>query len=296
MRDKVRVLHSAFGPGNAIMALGLAAGCFSDADLDVAMQEVSRTGLAVSGLMDGAAELAVAGSVPILNSARAGQDPVIVMSLEAHNVFGVIGASGIDVPAKLRGRAVAISGRREQDELMLRRALLEWGIDPDADVALEVLGSRGRCFEAVLSGRAAAMAATIPQPILARSLGLPVLRDYVPEHEPFQLGALVTTRSLAARKPELIARFLAAQLRSIRLFRGDFEAALPHLRARTKIEDVDVLRETHRLFAEQADSYVPDPAALRAVIRCSEAIFGEPIEVDVDRIVDPSFAERLKAS
>lgn len=294
MPDPITVLHSAQGAGNAIMALGIAAGFFARERLDVTMREVARTGLAVSGVMAGEAQFAVSGSVPILHAAAAGGDPVIVMSIEAHNVFGIVGARGIQGPEQLRGRRIAISGLREQDELMMRRALLEWQLDPDKDVELEVRGSRGRCFDAVLSGEAAAMTATIPQPILARALGLPVLKDYASLHEPFQLGALVTTRRLLDRDPGLVQRFLAAELRAIRLFRNDFAAALPHLRARTKIDDAAVLRETHRLFASEADSYVPDPAALEAVIRTLERVFGDRIGADPGRIVAPAIAAGLR--
>ena len=292
MADRVTVLHSAHGAGNAIMALGIAAGHFADQGLDVTMQEVARTGLAVSELMAGAADFAVAGSLPILNAAVAGHDPVIVMSIEAQNVFGVVGAHDVDTPDKLRGRPIAISGRREQDDMMMRRALKSWGIEPDADVRLEVMGSRGQCFAAVLSGRAAAMTATIPQPILARQMGLPVLLDYADAHEPFQLGALVTSRRQVLHRAELIDRIVTAQLRAFRLFRDDFAAALPHLRARAKIDDADVLRQTHQVFAAEADHCVPNPAALRAVVRTIADVYGESIDVDIDRIVDPRFAAR----
>lgn len=295
MLEPVTVLHSAQGAGNAIMALGVAKGLFAAVGLDVTMREVARTGLAVAGLMEGRAQFAVAGSVPILNAAQAGQDPVIVMSIEAQNVFGVVAAKGISEPGQLRGRKIAISGRREQDELMMRRALAEWGIDADRDVTLVVTGSRGRCFDAVLSGEAAAMTATIPQPILARAMGLPVLKDYAAQHEPFQLGAIVTTRRLTEQHQNLVERFLTAQLRSSRLFRDDVAAALPYLEARAKIDDEDVLRQTHRMFAAETDHYVPDAAALRAVIDTVERIFAERIEVDVDRIVEPRFARNLAA-
>lgn len=293
MNDKVKVLHSAQGAGNAVMALGVAEGFFNAVGFDVTMQEVARTGLAVAGLMAGEAQFAVSGSVPVLNAAREGLDPVIVMSIEAQNVFGVIGARGIDAPDKLRGQVIAITGRREQDDLMMRRALLEWGIDPDRDVMLEVKGSRGRCYDAVLAGEASAMTATIPQPILARAMGLPVLKDYAPTHEPFQLGAIVTTRRFINDHAAMVQRFLAAQRQALELYCRDFEVALPHLQARSKLDDVAVLRETHRLFAAEADRFVPDPAALRAVVRTIEAVYGDQLDVNVDRIVEPRFAQAL---
>jgi NitT/TauT family transport system substrate-binding protein len=294
MSTRILVGHSSHGAGNAPMALGVAAGFFADAGLDVVMQEMPRTGAAIAGLVEGAVQFAVAGAVPIVNAARAGQDPIIVMSIEAENVFAIMGAKRIKSPQDLRGDVIAISGKREQDEMMIRRALREWGIDPETEVTYDVRGSRGKCWDAIVSGEAAAMTATIPQPIMARAIGLPVLKDYAELHEPYQAGAVTTTRRFANANPEVVRKFLGAQLRAVRLFQTDFEASLPHLKARSKLDDVEVLRETNRLFGMALEDYVPNPAALRTVVKNLTEVFGEKIDVDVNRIVEPSFAMSLE--
>jgi len=276
------------------MALGVACGYFEEAGLDVVMQEVPRTGDAVERLMEGGCEFAVAGAVPIISAALAGHDPLIVMSIESENVFGIVGAKGIDSPEQLRGATIAITGKREQDDIILRRALREWGIDPDSEVTFEVRGSRGKCWDAVAAGEAAAMTATIPQPVLARAVGLPVLKDYIDLHEPYQAGAIVTTRRFAEANPDVVRRFLEGQLRAIRRFQNDFEASLPHLKARSKLEDVDVLRETGRLFGLAVEDYVPNPEALANVVRYLSAGYGERIDFDVNSVIDASFAAALE--
>jgi len=294
MSTRILVGHSSHGAGNAPMALGVAAGFFADAGLDVVMQEMPRTGAAIAGLVDGAVQFAVAGAVPIVNAARVGQDPIIVMSIEAENVFAIMGAKRITSPEQLRGETIAISGLREQDEMMMRRALREWGIDPETEVKFDIRGSRGKCWDAIVSGEAAAMGATIPQPIMARAIGLPVLKDYAELGEPYQAGSIVTTRRYANANPDVVRKFLGAQLRAIRLFQSDFEASLPHLKARSKLENLDVLRETNRLFGHAMEDYVPNPAALKTVVNNLADVFGEKIDVDVNRIVEPSFAMSLE--
>jgi ABC-type nitrate/sulfonate/bicarbonate transport system substrate-binding protein len=253
-----------------------------------------RTGLAIDNLIAGNCEFAVAGAVPIINAARAGHDPIIVMSIEAENVYGIVCAKGIKSPEQLRGATIAISGKREQDDIILRRTLRDWGIDPDTEANFKEMGSRGKCWDAVFNGTAAAMTATIPQPLLARAVGLPVLKDYAEDHEPYQAGAVVTTRRYADANPDIVRRFVGAQLRSIRLFQTDFEAALPHMKARSKLDDVEVLRETNRLFGEALEHYVPNPAALANVIKYRNAAYGDPIEIDIAKVVDPSFASALE--
>lgn len=294
MSDAIRVFHSAHGAGNAPMALGVASGFFKDAGLDVIMQEIPRTGDAIGKLVAGDCEFAVAGAVPIINAALAGHDPLIVMSIEAENVFGIVGAKGIESPEQLRGATIAISGKHEQDDIIMRRALREWGIDPDREVTFDVRGSRGNCWDAVVNGEVAAMTATIPQPVLARAVGLPVLKDYIELNEPYQAGAIVTTRRYADANPDMVRRFLDGQLRAVRLFQKDFEAALPHLKARSKLEDIAVLRETHRLFSLALEHYVPNPLALAMVVKYLRAGYGEPVDVDVNKLIDASFAAALE--
>ena len=285
MADRIRVFHSAHGAGNAPMALGVAAGFFRDAGLKVVMQEIPRTGDAIGKLVEGECEFAVAGAVPIINAALAGHDPLIVMSIESENVFGIVCARGLESPEQLRGATIAISGKREQDDIIMRRALREWGIDPDSEVTFEVRESRGKCWDAVFNGEVAAMTATIPQP---------VLKDYIELHEPYQAGAIVTTRRYADANPDLVRRFLGGQLRAIRLFQTDFDAALPHLKARSKLEDIEVLRETNRLFGLPLEHYVPNPLALAMVVKYLRAGYGEPVDVDVNSLIDASFAAELE--
>jgi ABC-type nitrate/sulfonate/bicarbonate transport system substrate-binding protein len=141
------------------MALGVAEGSFAYAGLDVVMEEMPRTGDAVKRLIEGSCEFVVAGATPIINVAKAGHDPLIVMSIEAENVFAIMAAKHIRSPEDLRGQTIAISGHREQDEMIMRRTLRDWGIDPDRDVELKLFGSRGKNWDAIVSGEAAAMTA-----------------------------------------------------------------------------------------------------------------------------------------
>jgi ABC-type nitrate/sulfonate/bicarbonate transport system substrate-binding protein len=294
MAPTIKVGHSSHGAGNAPMALGVGEGYFRDAGLDVEMVEMPRTGDAINGLIAGDLEFAVAGAVPIINAARAGHDPIIVMSIEAENVFAIMGSKAIKKPDDIRGTKVAISGKREQDEMMIRRALREWGIDPDKDVTLEVRGSRGKCWEAIVSGECSIMTATIPQPIHAKAIGLPVLKDYAELHEPYQAGAVVTTRRYAEANPDAVKKFLGAQLRAVRTFQKDFDRSLPYLRQRSKIDDVEVLRETNTLFGHATEDYVPNPTALGNVVKNLVNVYGEKIDVDVNKIVEPSYAVSLE--
>jgi NitT/TauT family transport system substrate-binding protein len=219
----------------------------------------------------------------------AGGDPLIVMSLEDENVVAVMGNRDIKEPEDLRGKTIGVVGFGDQDYVLLRRAMRNWGFDPDLDVKFEEYGHRGALWDALLAGKIGAMSATIPQPILARKIGIPVLYDFRDDNEPWQVGTFVTTRRFADENPELLRDFLAGLRQGIELFQSDFEISLPHLKARSKLEDEDVLRETHQLFGDAMRNYVPREAPIRAVARDLEAATGESVDIDFSKLVDDSY-------
>lgn len=289
---KLRLRHSRFGAGNAPVSLAIDQGFFERKDIDVDRMEVGRTSDAVKSAVAREADLVVCGGVPIVRAAMEGGDPLIVMSLEDENVVAIMGNRDIKVPEDLRGKVIGVVGFGDQDFVLLRRQMKNWGFDPDEDVTFEELGHRGALWEALLAGEIAAMSATIPQPLLAEKIGIPVLHDFRDEHEPWQVGTFVTTRRFADENPELLRDFLAGLREGIELFASDFEISLPHLKARSKLDDEDVLRETHRLFGTAMQNYVPREAPIRAVARDLEAATGEKVDVNFAAIVDDSYVPK----
>lgn len=154
-------------------------------------------------------------------------------------------------------------------------------------------GGRAEQWTASLAGTISAWACTVPEPLHARAVGLPILRDFSDPPEPYQCGSVVTRRRFAEANAELLCTFLAGQLAGVRVYQNDFEAALPHLRALTLIEDVEVLRQTHKLFGDAMDDYVPRVEPLTNTARDLEASLGRPLPFKVADLVDPSYALHL---
>lgn len=294
MSETVRVAYTSFAAGNAPMKMGKALGIFAEHGIDLVMDEYPRGGAAIKALEEGNADFAVASGLPIVRAAQRGADPVIVMSIEAENVFAIIGARSIASPQDLKGQRVGISSPDDQDGIMMRRALRDWDIDPEHDLTMvEHAGGRGAIWAALVNDEVSAMAATIPEPVHARALGLPILRDFHEVPEPYQAGSLVIKRTFGDLRRDLVETVLDAQLESVKTFHADIEASLPYLRECTRIDNEDVLREVGHLFAEAMLHYTPSQAPLSAVVRDVTAVTGAQPEVDVSRIVDPSFVARL---
>lgn len=285
----VRVGHSSHGAGFAPVSMAQEAGYFAERGVEVIAEEHPSTGVALQKMVDGGLDVAGTSGMAILRAALGGAQPLVVMSIEAENVFAIIGSKDIDSSEDLRGKVVGANGEGDQDYLMMTRALRDWGLEPGKDVEVKFLGSRGKSWEAIRRGEIAAMASTIPLPILARKEGLPVLRDFADERGPYQLGSFVTTRPFADANPDTLRGFLAGMLDGYKLFQSDFAVALPHMKARSKLDDEDVLRETWEIFVKAMDHYAPTEEALAAVLEDMVAFTGQPVDLDVSDIVDPTY-------
>lgn len=286
----MRLAHSSHGAGSAPTAMAIDAGHFRERGIAASMLEVARTSDALALVLSGEAELGIVSGAPILTAAYAGGDPLIVMSIESENIFGIVGSKQTRTPEDLRGGVVGVSGPGDTDNIVMRRALRDWGLQPDVDVELRAFPDRGSLWAAIGQDEIQAMGSTAPQPILARAQGFPVLRDFTETPMPYQLGAIVTTRRFADDHGDLLTDYLAAQLQGVQDFADDFDRATPYLKARTKLEDLDVLRMTHEVFSTALGRHVPSLAALEAIALDLSLATGEPIPIDLRPLVDGTYA------
>ena len=228
MNQKIRYAYSNSGAVNAVFTLAQERGFYAEARLDVDLVEYPKTSDALRAAISREVDAAICPGVNILNEAMKGGDPLAVMNLEDESVFGVIGARSIDSLSDLKGPSVGTFGLGDQNQVVLRRALTLLGLDPDKDVKYRTdYGNRAALLAAVDRGDITAMAMTVPPPIMARAMGLPILLDFRDYNELYQCGAIVTSKRYAAEQPEVIERFIAASLKGGALFQADQDAAPP---------------------------------------------------------------------
>lgn len=296
MTSTFRHSYSNSGAVNAVFTLALEAGFYEDFDLDVQLIEYPRTSDALDAAIRREVDAATCPGVCILRQAMDGGDPLNVMNLEDENVFGVIGARDIKTAADLKGTTIGTFGLGDQNQVVISRALRILGLDPTSDVEFRPdYPDRAALLDAVDRGEISAMCMTVPTPIMARAMGLPILLDFAELNEPYQCGAIVTSRRYAAENPDTLVRFIAGSIKGAKLFQDDPEAALPHLRDRSKLDNDDVLREVHGLFTHALNSPTPSVPPLLGVAKDLEATLGHPLGVDLESLVDTSFLSSANA-
>jgi NitT/TauT family transport system substrate-binding protein len=290
MSKVFRHSYSNSGAVNAVFTLAQERGFYADHGLDVELVEYPRTSDALDAAIRREVDAATCPGVCILQQALAGKDPVNVMNMEDENVFGLIGARSVKSPTDLVGTTVGTFGLGDQNQVVISRGLRALGLDPATDVRFRTdYPDRAALLAAVDRGEISAMCMTVPTPLMARAMGLPILLDFRDLAEPYQCGAIVTSRRYADENADTLTRFIAATIAGAKLFQADAEAALPHLAARSKLTDENVLREVHGLFCHALDHLTPTVPPLRGVAADMEAVLGRPLNVDLESLVDTSY-------
>jgi ABC-type nitrate/sulfonate/bicarbonate transport system substrate-binding protein len=283
------------GAGDAPLSIGAKTGVFERHGLEVALEAVGGgTGRIAAALADGRVDFAVMPGIPLVEANLNGVELVMLLSIVAINLHGVIGAKGIDDPRQLKGRVLGGQGDRGLGDLLLRRALAGWGLDPDEDVTITYVGDRPKLWAALERGDIAAFGVTAPLTIQAEVLGYPLLHRFWEPPTPYQLGAICTRREVIRKQPELVRAFLRGIVESTRLFQQDRRLGIDHIRQMTEVTHPEVLERTYDLFAEQMRAARPNPAALQAVIDDVARVEPRAARLDPRSLIDASFLEEIE--
>lgn len=295
MTVRFRHSYSNSGAVNAVFTLAEEKGIYEEFGVDVELVEYPKTSDALHAAIRGEVDAATCPGVCILNEAIAGGDPLNVMNMEDENVFGVIGARHIRSAEDLKGTTVGTFGLRDQNQVVLARALRQLGLDPEKDVEYRSdFPDRASLLAAVDRGEISAITFTVPTPLMARAMGLPILLDFADTPEKYQCGAIVTSRRYANANADALVPFLAATIKGAKLFQDDIEAALPHLAARSKLTDENVLREVHGLFSHALDTLVPSVPPLAAVEKDLASALDRTLDLDLNALVDDSYMRQAE--
>lgn len=287
----LRVAHSAHGAGNCPLLIAMADGFFEAEGLDVKRTAGPSTGPLLDELLTNGCDFAISAGIPIISAAEAGGTPVVLLSLVSRNLFAIVARAGI-YAEDLQGARIGVTGVNDQDGIVMRRALQQFGI-PETAVEFVELKSRDRLWKSLETRDIAAFAVTPPLSVRAKLAGYAVLHDFFPKSPHYQLGSIITTQQFRHDNDRAVRRFIRALRRGIKSFETDIDHAMPYLRECTGLTDETVLRRTHAVFAKAMKDARPRAEALDNVRRDLEFARGTSVNVDCNDLVDTSVFDTI---
>ena len=178
-----------------------------------------RGGIDIKALLTGDADFGT-GATTAVTAFVAGAPLRVVMSLNAHVDQGLYAQPKYKSLAQLKGQSIGSLNPGGLVDTLLRRILVQGGLQPDKDVVVLNMGGTPERYAALKSGTIAASMLSAPHSLRAEKEGftrIAVTRDYVDVPG----TALVVHADRIRKRPAMIKRFIRAMLRSLNFLRDN---------------------------------------------------------------------------
>ena len=248
---KLRVGYSAISEVDMPAWVAKETKLFEKNGLDVQLVYFTGGTTAVLALVSGEVPICQVAGPAVVNSALAGSDIVMIAGGATAADYSLISGREITRPEQLKGGSVAVSNFGAASDFIARYALEKIGLTPGKDVSMVQAGGISDRLAAVLVGRVQATVLNPPASFIGQKKGLNVLADVAKLGLAFQNTGVATSRRFSREQPEIVRRYVRAQVEAVHRIYTDKQTAL---QIRTKYfrgnVERDILEKTWELLTE----------------------------------------------
>jgi NitT/TauT family transport system substrate-binding protein len=194
-------------------------------------------------------------------AAVGGVDLKIVATMVGTLVQNLVVRPDIQTAEQLRGKNIGISRYGTSLHTGARLAMKHFGLEPGKDVHIVEIGSGDWIVGALQGGRV--QAAVFGYPATSRSvkLGNRILLHIPSLNIPYASTGVSSRGDLIRNDPDLVKRYLSAQVEAIALMKKDRDFALKVLSKYLRTTETDLLSETYDIQIAKYMMKVPMPTA-----------------------------------
>ena len=276
-------------------------GLFKKHGLDMQFILMPRNPLAVAALVAGEIDAAIVGPGHVINAASGGVDIIGIANLKQKLDYRLNSRPEIKTKEDLRGKRIAISGPGSTSHLQAMLALQDFNIDPNqAKIAfLTIPGTEMNRRLALETNGVDATTLTGSVGDLYGNKGYNVLYNSKITGATLPQTMLVTTRRIAAAKPQVIEGYLKTMVEAIAV---TLDPANKELVMRLQAAN---LRLTNPADAEESyhaviNSYERAPhtnlEGMKRLYKFMTQINPKMADVRVENVIDNSFMNKLETS
>ena len=295
---KIRVVFTSLSGSMAPPWVAREAGIFKKHGLEV---EVIATPSGVEGM-----NALIAGEVGFLQisggttvgAAVGGADVMVIATTIATLVQNLVVRPEIEKPEQLKGKTLGISRFGTSIDTGARLALRHFGLLPDKDVAIVQIGAVEQIVAAMQGNRVQAGILSYPAISRAKKLGHRVLLDIAGMGIPYASTGVTTTGKLVREQPDLVKRFLSAEVEAIARMKQDKPYATGVMGKYLRVTDAELLSEAYDIYVQKYLLKVPLPTidGMRAVLDELAPRNPKALNEDPKRFFNDSFVRELQSS
>jgi NitT/TauT family transport system substrate-binding protein len=295
---KIRMAFTSLSGSMAPPWAAREAGLFTKYGLEV---EVIATPSGVEGM-----NALIAGEVQFLqisggttvSAAVSGADVMIVATTIGTFVQNLVVRPEIETAEQLRGKAIGISRFGTSLDTGARIALRHLGLVPEKDVAIVQIGSVESIVAAMQGNRVQGGILSYPSISRAKKLGHRVLLDIAGLGLPYASTGITTAGKLIREQPDLVRRYLTAQIEAIARMKNDKPYAMSVMGKYLRLTDQELLSEAYEIYVQKYLMKVPLPNvdAVRAVLDELASRNPKASSEDPKKFFNDSFVRQLQSS
>jgi NitT/TauT family transport system substrate-binding protein len=258
-----------------------------------------RNPLTVAALIAGEIDAAIIGPGHLVNAGLSGADLIGVANFHQKLDFRLNSRPEIKKPDDLRGKRIAISGPGSTSHLVSMLSLQGLNIDPARISFLTIPGTEVNRRLALETGGVDATTLRGAMGDLYGNKGYNILYNLKTTGATLPQNMLVTTRRIAANKPQVIEAYLKAMIEAIAL---TLDPANKELVTRLLASNLRLSNpaDVEEAYQSVIHSYEPTPhislKGMRRLHKLLTIINPKIADVRVETVIDNSYMNRLESS
>ncbi len=231
-------------------------------------------------------------------AAVSGADVKIVATTVGTLLLNLVARPEIERPEQLRGKNIGISRYGTSLHTGARIAMKHFGLEPGKDVAIVEIGSGDWIVGALQGGRVQAAVFGYPATSRAVKLGNRVLLHLPNLNIPCAFTGVSTRGDIIRDDPDLVKRYLSAEVEAIALMRKDRAFTLKVLSKYLRTTDSDLLAESYDIQITKYMMKVPltTTEAVRSVLDELAERSPKAREQEPSKFFDDRFIRQLQTS
>jgi len=256
--ERLRAVYTSTGVTQAYMWMAQDLGYFHDEGLDVELEYVPGSNIAIQGLLAGDVQFMIAGGAVSVGAVLGGGDSVILATTTGTFVITIMGVPELEPTAgSLRGHTLAVTRLGSTSDFVARYWLRRIGAEPVVDVPIIQVGGNPEMVAALSTGAAQMASATDLFGLELQRQGYRELANTAALGVEYIHAGLAATRSYVAAHEDVVRRFLRAAMRGQARFIADRDRGIQVVSKYTQLDDPDVLGRAWELHTSKYTKRVP---------------------------------------
>ncbi len=292
---KLNISYTATSPYQAVLIITKDAGFFRKNNLDVSLIFTAGGSLGIQSMIGGDVAMTMGDGSASVSAALAGVDVVIIESFLNTFPYSLVSLPEIKKVNQLVGGKIAVSRFGSATDLGVRMALAKVGLNPNKDVTLLQIGAQTARFAALQSKSVQATIITPPFTLTARKMGFNTLLDMAQLNIPYQLTALLASRSYIRTHHDIVMAVVKSLVEGIHFYKTEKEPSIKIMGKYLNTTDREALEETSREIALKIVPEKPYPTLAGVQTILDELVKQYPKAKNMrpEELVDSSFVKTL---